>query len=177
MTSQPDETRWRELIRNVPDFPQPGILYRDITPLLHDVAALRSANDALAESARVMGATVIAGIEARGFIFGVPVAERLGVPFVPMRKPGKLPAASASVAYELEYGTDALELHRDPSVDGRRVVVIDDLLATGGTAEAAGRLVKALGGEAAGFAFLVELTGLGGRDRLPDVPVDALLRY
>lgn len=177
MTAQPHEARWRELIRDVPDFPQPGILFRDITPLLHDASALRSANDALAESARAMGATVIAGIEARGFIFGVPVAERLGLPFVPVRKPGKLPAAFASVSYQLEYGEGSLELHREPSVDGRRVVIVDDLLATGGTAEAAGRLVRALGGETAGFAFLLELTDLGGRDRLPDVPVTALLQY
>lgn len=177
MDPQPHEARWRELIRDVPDFPRPGILFRDITPLLHDAPALRSANDALAESARAMGATVIAGIEARGFIFGVPVAERLGLPFVPVRKPGKLPAAFATVAYQLEYGEARLELHRDPSLEGRRVVIVDDLLATGGTAEAAGRLVQALGGTAAGFAFLVELTALGGRARLPDVPVTALLQY
>jgi adenine phosphoribosyltransferase len=167
----------RARIRAVPDFPAPGILFRDITPLLHDPAARRAANDALAEAARGMGATLIAGVEARGFIFGVPVAERLGLPFVPMRKPGKLPAAFASVAYELEYGATSLELHRDPSVEGRRVVVVDDLLATGGTAVAAAKLVRELGGEPAGYVFLIELAELHGREHLTDAPVFALVDY
>lgn len=167
----------RARIRAVPDFPAPGILFRDITPLLHDPATLRAANDALAEAARGMGATLIAGVEARGFIFGVPVAERLGLPFVPMRKPGKLPAAFASVAYELEYGAASLELHRDPSVEGRRVVVVDDLLATGGTAVAAAKLVRELGGEPAGYVFLIELAELHGREHLTDAPVFALVDY
>ena len=172
-----NEARWRELIRDVPDFPQPGVLFRDITPLLHDPAALREANDALASAAREFGATVVAGIEARGFIFGVPVAERLGLPFVPMRKPGKLPAAYASVAYELEYAVTGLELHEDPPIEGQRVLVVDDLLATGGTAEAASRLVETLGGEVAGFAFFIELTELGGRARLGEGPVVTLVRF
>jgi len=167
----------RARIRAIPDFPSPGILFRDITPLLHDPAALRAANDALAEAARGMGATLIAGVEARGFIFGVPVAERLALPFVPMRKPGKLPAAFASVAYELEYGTAELEVHRDPSLEGQRVVVIDDLLATGGTAAAAAQLVNELGGALAGFAFLIELTELHGREHLTEAPVFALVDY
>jgi len=167
----------RARIRAIPDFPSPGILFRDITPLLHDPAALRAANDALAEAARGMGATLIAGVEARGFIFGVPVAERLALPFVPMRKPGKLPAAFASVAYELEYGTAELEVHRDPSLAGQRVVVIDDLLATGGTAAAAAQLVGELGGELAGYAFLIELTELHGREHLTEAPVFALVDY
>ena len=167
----------RARIRAIPDFPSPGILFRDITPLLHDPAALRAANDALAEAAREMGATLIAGVEARGFIFGVPVAERLALPFVPMRKPGKLPAAFASVAYELEYGTAELEVHRDPSLAGQRVVVIDDLLATGGTAAAAAQLVGELGGELAGYAFLIELTELHGREHLTEAPVFALVDY
>ncbi len=171
-----DEARWRELIRDVLDFPQAGILFRDITPLLHDPDALRAANDALAEVAREFRPTVVAGIEARGFIFGVPVAERLGLPFVPVRKPGKLPAAYASVAYELEYGEGSLELHRDPSVEGQRVLIVDDLLATGGTAEAAGRLIEALGGEVAGFAFFIELTPLQGRGRLGMHPAVSLVR-
>ena len=167
----------RSLIRDVPDFPSPGILFRDITPLLHDAEAFRAANDALANYARGMGATLVAGIEARGFMFGVAVAERLGLPFVPVRKPGKLPAAYASAAYALEYGESTLELHRDPSVDGHRVVVVDDLLATGGTAEAAGRLVRSLGGQLAGYAFLIELSELGGRARLGETPIEALIRY
>ena len=171
------EARWRELIRDVPDFPQPGILFRDITPLLHDAAALRAVNDALAERSRACRPTVVAGIEARGFIFAVPVAERLGLPFVPVRKPGKLPAAYASVEYALEYGAGSLHLHRDPSVAGQRVLVVDDLLATGGTAEAAGRLVEALGGTVAGFAFCLELEALRGRERLGARPVVALLRF
>ncbi len=172
-----DEALLRSLIRDIPDFPSPGVLFRDITPLLHDVAALRAANDALSELAREMGADLVAGVEARGFIFGVPVAERLGVPFVPVRKPGKLPAAIASVAYELEYGEGALELHRDPAIAGHRVVIVDDLLATGGTARAAGRLVEELGGAVAGFTFLIELTALGGRALLGEHRAEALLTY
>lgn len=171
------QARWRALVRDVPDFPQPGVLFRDITPLLHDPAALRGANDALAAQVALFGATVIAGIEARGFIFGVPVAERLGLPFVPVRKPGKLPAAAATVSYELEYGTGALEAHRDPPITGERVVIIDDVLATGGTAAAAARLLAELGAACAGYGFLLELTALGGRARLGEHPVAALLRY
>lgn len=164
-------------IRTIPDFPQPGIMFRDITPLLHEPAAFAAANDRLAEIAGGWDATLIAGIEARGFLFGVPVAERLGLPFVPVRKPGKLPADRASVFYELEYGQDSLELHRDPSVAGHRVVVIDDLLATGGTAAATVRLVRELGGVIAGVAVVIELAGLGGRDALAPHPVTALLKY
>lgn len=170
-----DEAVWRSLIRDVPDVPQAGVLFRDITPLLHDASALRAVNDALAERARALQPTVVAGIEARGFIFGVPVAERLGLPFVPMRKPGKLPSDSASVTYALEYGEAALHLHRDPSVAGQRVLVVDDVLATGGTAEAAGRLVEALEGTVAGFAFCIELAALGGRARLGAHSIVALL--
>jgi len=177
MTTTAGETRWRALIRDVPDFPEPGILFRDITPLLHDPAALRTVNDALAEAARSMTAEVVAGIEARGFIFGVPVAERLGLPFVPMRKPGKLPGEAAAVSYALEYGTASLEAHRDPSIRGRRVLVVDDVLATGGTASAAAQLIEALGGTVAGFAFCIELLALGGRERLSPHPVAALIPY
>lgn len=169
------ETRWRELVREVPDFPQPGVLFRDITPLLYDARALRSVNDALAEAVRDLDVEVVAGIEARGFLFGVPVAERLGRPFVPIRKTGKLPAAFASVGYVLEYAEGTLELHRDPSVKGRRVLIVDDLLATGGTAEAASRLVEAVGGVVAGFAFFIELAELGGRERLGGRPAVTLV--
>ncbi len=168
--------RWRALIRAVPDFPEPGVLFRDITPLLWDAPALRAANDALAEAARRTGATVVAGIEARGFLFGVPVAERLGVPFVPLRKAGKLPSGRATVSYALEYGTAQLEVHRDPTIAGERVLIVDDVLATGGTAEASVRLLRELDAEAAGCAFLIELRALGGRARL-DVPVTSLVTY
>jgi adenine phosphoribosyltransferase len=176
-TTNSDEAHWRSLIRDVPDFPQPGILFRDITPLLHDPTALRAVNDALAERSRALGAEVVAGIEARGFIFGVPVAERLGLPFVPMRKPGKLPHDAESVSYSLEYGEATLEAHRDPSVAAKRVLVVDDLLATGGTAAAAGQLIEALGGTVAGFAFCIELAALAGRDRLGAHEVVALLSF
>ena len=172
-----DVERWRALIREVPDFPQPGVLFRDITPLLHQPQALRAANDAMAAAARDAGATLVAGIESRGFIFGVPVAERLNVPFVPVRKPGRLPAAHASVAYALEYGEGRLELHRDPSVEGHRVAIVDDLLATGGTAHATERLIRELGGTAATFVFFVELNALGGRERLSGAPVTSLVQY
>lgn len=172
----PWSARWRALIRDVPDFPQPGIVFRDITPLLWDSAALRAANDALAEAGRTLGATVVAGIEARGFLFGVPVAERLRVPFVPLRKAGKLPGGRASEQYALEYGTAVLEIHREPSIAGQRVLLVDDVLATGGTAAAAVRLVRQLGAEPAGCAFLIELTALGGRANL-EVPVAALVAY
>ena len=173
----PHVGRLASLIRSIPDFPEPGILFRDITPLLHDPEGLREVNDALAEAARGYGATLIAGIEARGFIFGVPVAERLGLPFVPIRKPGKLPAALASVSYKLEYGSGTLELHRDPAVDGHRVVIVDDLMATGGTAEAAARLVTSLGGTVAGFTFVIGLSELDALARLRGHEVTALITY
>jgi adenine phosphoribosyltransferase len=172
-----DTARLAALIRSIPDFPAPGVLFRDITPLLYDPAALREANDILAEATRTMSPTLVAGVEARGFIFGVPVAERLGLPFVPVRKPGKLPDAFASISYELEYGNAALELHRTPPVAGHRVLVIDDLLATGGTAAAVVHLVEELGGTIAGFGFLLELTDLGGRARLRGHPIATVLRY
>jgi adenine phosphoribosyltransferase len=172
-----DEARLRDLIRPIPDFPSPGILFRDITPLLHDPDALRATNDALADAGRALDTTVVAGVEARGFIFGVPVAERLGAPFVPVRKPGKLPGKRASVFYELEYGQGSLELHHDPSVEGQRVLIVDDLLATGGTAAATARLVEELGGTVAGFAFVIELVDLGGRARLDGHTVRSLVTY
>lgn len=177
MTTTQNETRWRSLIRDVPDFPQPGILFRDITPLLHDADALRAVNDALAAQARALDIDVVAGIEARGFLFGVPIAERLHVPFIPLRKPGKLPGEAATVSYDLEYGQATLEALRDPSIAGRRVLVVDDVLATGGTAAAAAQLVEALGGVVAGFAFCIELTVLGGRERLDGRPVAALIAF
>ena len=177
MTTTQDVAHWRSLIRDVPDFPQPGILFRDITPLLHDADALRAVNDALTEQVRALHVDVVAAIEARGFIFGVPVAERLRVPFVPLRKPGKLPGAAETVSYDLEYGQATLEALRDPSIAGRRVLVVDDVLATGGTAAAAAQLIEALGGVVAGFAFCIELAALGGRARLGERPVAALIAF
>ncbi|MCK9487632.1 MAG: adenine phosphoribosyltransferase [Dehalococcoidia bacterium] len=165
------------LIREIPDFPAPGVLFRDITPLLYDPPARRAVLDALAEAARDMGATLICGVESRGFIFGVPVAERLDVPFVPVRKPGKLPHDIVSVTYALEYGEGELEMHRHPPVQGHRVVIVDDLLATGGTASAAARLVEECGGQVAGYAFVVELAALEGRAALGERPAVALVTY
>ena len=164
-------------IRVIPNFPKPGIMFRDITPLLHNPPALRTTNDRLAEIAESWNATLVAGIGARGFLFGLPVAERLSLPFVPVRKPGKLPAEHASVNYELEYGSDSVELHCDPPVAEHRVVIVDDLLATGGTAAATTRLIRNLGGFVVGCVFVIELLDLGGRDKLAELPVEALLEY
>ncbi len=170
------DSELRDLIRAVDGFPRPGIVFRDITPLLHDATAYRDVTSRLADVARSWDATVVSGIEARGFLFGGPVAQLLELPFVPIRKPGKLPAAHVTVSYALEYGTDSLQLHADPPLGGHRVVLIDDLLATGGTARAAGRLVREVGGELAGYAFLIELDELGGRAELTE-PVHSLLHY
>ena len=165
------------LIRDIPDFPKEGILFKDITPLLADPAGLQQAIDALTVIAREQGAEAIAGIESRGFLFGVPVALALGLPFVPIRKPGKLPAETTRVEYELEYGSDALEIHTDAVSDGQKVLIVDDLLATGGTAAAAAELVKRVGAEPVGFGFVIELAFLNGRDQLGDVAVRSLLTY
>lgn len=165
-------------IRDVPDFPIPGIVFKDLTPLLADAAAFRYTVDRLAE--RFAGERVarVAAIESRGFIFGAPLAERLGAGFVPIRKLGKLPAATISQTYELEYGTATLEVHRDALRPGERVLLVDDLLATGGTAAAALRLTHALGGQPVGAAFVVELGFLKGRERLVDkVPVFSLITF
>jgi adenine phosphoribosyltransferase len=167
----------RARVRDVPDFPKPGILFRDLTPLMGDGAALREAIDMLAEAAVRHRPELIVAIESRGFIFGAPVAASLGVGFVPVRKPGKLPHKTRRRSYDLEYGTDALEMHADAVVQGARVVIVDDLLATGGTAGATVELVREIGGEVVGATFVVELELLRGRDRLADVPVDALLTY
>lgn len=167
----------KQLIRDVPDFPKPGILFKDITTLLRDSGGLRSAIDCLAEPYREARLDKVVGIESRGFIFGAAVADRLGVGFVPVRKPGKLPAATLSASYALEYGTDTLEMHRDALGPGQRVLVVDDLLATGGTARAAVSLVRECGAEVAGVAFLIELEALNGRAQLPDEQLFTVLRY
>jgi adenine phosphoribosyltransferase len=167
----------RARVRDVPDFPRPGILFRDLTPLMGDGAAMREAVDMLSEAAVRHRPELIVAIESRGFIFGAPVAASLGIGFVPVRKPGKLPHRTRRRSYDLEYGTDALEMHADAVVQGARVVIIDDLLATGGTAAATIELVREIGGDVAAAAFVVELELLGGRDRLMGVPVEALLKY
>ena len=164
-------------IRQVPNFPKQGILYYDITTLLRDPVGLREVLDGLTEPFRDQQIDLVVGIESRGFILGAAVADRLRAGFVPARKPGKLPAGTIQQSYDLEYGSDALEIHQDAIEQGQRVLIVDDLLATGGTARAALDLVSKTGGEIAGMAFLVELQFLGGRARLGDVPLFVALRY
>lgn len=164
-------------IRDIPDFPLPGILFRDITPLLGEPAAFRAVLDAMELEARERAAGAIVGIESRGFIFGAPLAERLALPFVPVRKPGKLPAARQSVEYSLEYGESRLDIHDDALGRGTRAFIVDDLLATGGTALAAAKLVEIIGGEVAGLAFAIELTALDGRGRLSGYRVASVITY
>lgn len=164
-------------IRHVPDFPKPGILFYDITTLLRDADGLRLALDALAAPYLETSVDLIVGMESRGFIFGAALADRLGAGFVPVRKPGKLPARTQKVTYDLEYGSDSLEIHADGITAGQRVLIVDDLLATGGTARATIDLVEGLGADVVACAFLVELTFLPGRQKLGATPVHAVLRY
>ena len=167
----------RARVRDVPDFPKPGILFRDLTPLMGDGAAMGETVELLAETVTRHRPELVVAIESRGFIFGAPVAASLGIGFVPVRKPGKLPHKTRRRSYALEYGTDAVEMHADAVVVGARVVVVDDLLATGGTAAATVELVREIGGHVVGAAFVVELALLRGRERLDGVHVDALLQY
>ncbi len=167
--------RLEDYIRTIPDFPQPGVAFRDLTPLLGDPHALRTAIRELALPFRDAGVDVVAGMEARGFIFGALVAWQLGAGFVPLRKPGKLPAEVEAVTYQLEYGTATLEVHRDALGSARRVLLVDDVLATGGTAAASVDLVTRLGAELVGCAFLIELTALAGRARLAGQRIHAVL--
>jgi adenine phosphoribosyltransferase len=164
-----------ERLRDVPDFPQPGIVFKDLTPLLADVDAFRYTVDAIADHAAGLTVDKVLGIEARGFIWAAPVAYRLGAGFVPVRKPGKLPYRTVTETYELEYGTDSLEAHEDALVPGESVLVVDDVLATGGTAAATCRLAERLGGTIAGLAFVVELGFLGGRAKLADHDILSLI--
>lgn len=174
----PERERWlKGLIRDLPDFPQPGILFRDITPLLQDATGLRFTLETLAGRYRGAGISKVIGIESRGFLFGAPLAYLLGVGFTPVRKQGKLPAATMSVEYSLEYGTNTLEIHRDALHPGERALIVDDLLATGGTVAATVKLARQLGAEVVSAAFLIELSALHGRDQLPDVDVYSLLTY
>ncbi len=167
----------RQYVRAIPDFPREGILFRDITPLLLDSAALDAAVIALAELVEAVKVDFVVAAEARGFILGAALARELGAGFVPARKPGKLPAETISAGYTLEYGLDALEVHADALAHGARVLLHDDLLATGGTAGALCELVSGLGAKIVGSAFLVELSSLGGRERLAPCPVHALIQY
>lgn len=171
------ETLLRGAVRDIPDFPKPGILFKDITPLLRDAALFRRAIDAMAAPFRRDDVTHVLAIESRGFILGGPVACSLGVGFVPLRKVGKLPYATQSEAYGLEYGTDRLEIHVDALEPGSRALVVDDVLATGGTARAACRLAEQLGATVVGCSFLVSLEALAGRERLEGKRVETLLRF
>ena len=167
----------KKLVRTVPDFPKPGILFYDITTLLKDKSGFAQMIDALAAHYIEQKIDLVLGIEARGFIFGPALAYRLNAGFVPVRKPKKLPAEVVRVTYDLEYGSDTLEIHKDAIKPGQRVVIVDDLLATGGTMEATIKLVQELGGEIASIGFAVELDFLKGRDRFPEIDVFSLLHY
>ena len=161
-----------QVIRDVPDFPKPGVIFKDITPLLADPEALSDTVTQLVEPYALAGVEVVTGVESRGFIFGSLVAQRLGVGFVPIRKPGKLPAETISESYELEYGTDTIEIHADAIADGQKVLMVDDLLATGGTMAAACKLVRKLGGQIVGAAFVINLAFLPGQATLDELGVE-----
>ena len=167
----------KQMIRSVPDFPKPGINFYDITTLLKDANGLKATIDSLATPYDAAGIDIVVGIESRGFILGAAVAERISAGFIPVRKPGKLPAKAIKEIYELEYGKDALEIHADAIEKGQRVLIVDDVLATGGTAAATTRLVKQLGGELRGLAFLIELTFLNGKSKLAGENVYSVLQY
>ncbi len=167
----------KRIIRDVPDFPKAGILFKDITPLLADADALRATIEQLARPYRNGAVDLVVGIESRGFIFGTALARELGVGFVPIRKPGKLPADAISAEYELEYGTDKIEIHTDAIAGGQKVALVDDLLATGGTMSAACQLVSELKGKIVGISFVIELGFLNGREKLGDWPIHTLIHY
>ncbi|HEY9813051.1 MAG TPA: adenine phosphoribosyltransferase [Candidatus Sericytochromatia bacterium] len=167
----------KSLIREIPDFPKPGILFRDITTLLRDPEGLRYTIDTLTENCTGFAPDYVVGMESRGFIFGAPLAYKLGAGFIPVRKPGKLPAAVHTVEYELEYGMDKLEMHQDALRPGSRVLIVDDLIATGGTAAATASLVQQIGCELVGFGFIIELVDLSGRKLLPDIPIKTLFQF
>lgn len=169
----------KSLIRDVPDFPKPGILFRDITTLLSNPEGLRYTIDTLTQKCQEAGivADYVVGMESRGFIFGPPLAYQLGIGFIPVRKPGKLPAAVHKIEYQLEYGTDCLEVHQDAFQAGSRILVVDDLIATGGTAAATAKLLQQIGCDLVGFAFIIELKDLAGRQKLPSAPVITLVQY
>ena len=166
-----------DYVVSIPDFPEPGIIFRDVTSVLQDAEGLKLAIDGIHEKLKGLEFDVIAGTESRGFIFGMPVAYNLGKPFVLVRKKGKLPRKTVSIEYELEYGNAEIEMHKDSIKPGQKVVLIDDLIATGGTIEAAAKLVELLGGEVVKMVFLMELAGLKGRERLEKYDVDSVICY
>lgn len=168
---------FKKYIASIPDFPTEGVLFRDITPLMADGEAFVEATNRLTDYAKKVGADVIVGPESRGFIFGCPVAINLGIGFVPVRKPGKLPRETVSYKYDLEYGSNELHIHKDAIKPNQKVLIIDDLLATGGTVEATVRLVREMGAEVVGCAFLIELMDLKGRDKLDNIDVYTILEY
>lgn len=168
---------FQNYIRDIPDWPKPGVIFKDITPLLRDRAAFKAAIDILASHYRSQSIDLVVSVEARGFIFGGALAYALGAGFIPARKPGKLPWTKIKIEYALEYGTDAIEMHQDAIVRGQRVLVFDDVLATGGTIEATVKLVNALGGAVVGAAFLIDLTFLHGAERLAGYDVKSLVQY
>ena len=167
----------KDYVASIPDFPQEGILFRDITPLMADGEAFHYACEELIDYAKKVGAQVVAGPESRGFIFGCPVAHEMKIGFVPVRKPNKLPRKTISYKYDLEYGSNELHMHADAIKPGQKVLIIDDLLATGGTVEATAKMIEELGGEVVGCAFLIELEGLGGREKLNKYEVFTLMKY
>ncbi len=169
--------RLESLIRNIPDFPEEGVVFKDITPVLGDPDAFRLLIDAMSAPFANQGITKVAGIEARGFTLATPVADRIGAGFIPLRKPGKLPYETVKEEYELEYGIDALEVHTDAVFEGEKVLLVDDVIATGGTAQAALQLLRHVGAEVVGFSVFIELVFLGGANRVDGVPINALLRY
>ena len=166
-----------EYIRTIPDFPAKGVMFRDITSAIQDADGLKLAIDEMQKLLEEIEVDVIAGIESRGFIFGMPIAYNLGKPFVPIRKKGKLPCETVSISYELEYGTATIEMHKDAIKPGQKVIIIDDLIATGGTVEAAAKLVEGVGGEVKKMLFLIELPDLGGRNKLSKYEVSSVLSY
>ena len=168
---------FKKYIASIPDFPQPGVLFRDITPLMSDGEAFHAATSELQKFAEQVGAEVIAGPESRGFIFGCPVAANLHIGFVPVRKPGKLPRETISYRYDLEYGSNELHMHKDAITPGQKVLIVDDLLATGGTVQATIKMIEELGGVVVGCAFLIELEGLKGREALAGYEVFTLMSY
>lgn len=166
-----------EYVRSIPDFPEPGVIFRDVTSILQDADGLNLAIDSMQSYLKGMDLDVIVGLESRGFMFGVPIAYNLHKAFVPVRKKGKLPCETISQTYDLEYGSEEIEIHKDAIKPGQKVAVVDDLIATGGTVEAAVKLIERLGGEVVKIVFLMELEGLNGREKLKGYNVDSVIRY